>query len=169
MYDFGDGLSTVVDLEYQDNGGVDSEGDAKGEETHVEQAYIKYTLNDAWSVKAGRFLSYSGWETEEPTGLYQYSGTGYAKYFYGAYQQGASVYYGSDFFDAAVSIVNDLGTLTGDTRNAKNPAVEIMAAFHPGDAWTLKAFYMTDKSDANSDDIIMINIWSSYIGISIPT
>jgi hypothetical protein len=163
MYDFGKGLSAVVDLEYQDNGAVDSNGEPVGEETHVEQAYINYAIDDNWSLKAGRFLSYSGWETEDPTGLFQYSGTGYAKYFYGAYQQGASVKYGSDMFDAALSVVNDLGTLTGDTRDTSNPATEIMLAVRPLDGLTAKAFIMNDTNEDNGEDIESINVWASYV------
>ena len=79
-YDFGNKLTATVDVEYQNAAeGVD-----------IEQAFISYAISDNVSIKAGRFLSYSGWETEEPTGLFQYSGTGYAKYFYGYYQQGVS-------------------------------------------------------------------------------
>jgi hypothetical protein len=155
MYDFGEGLTANVDIEYQDDG--------DGETTDVEQAYISYAISEALSIKAGRFLSYSGWETEEPTGLYQFSGTGYAKYFYGAYQQGVSVYYGTDLFSAAVSVVNDIGTLTGDFRDAEDPAVELMAAIHPGDAWTLKAFYMAEESEINEEDTQLFNVWSSYV------
>ena len=78
----------------------------------LEQAFITYAYSDNFSVKAGRFLSYTGWETEEPTGLYQYSGTGYAPYFYGYYQQGISGLYSSDKFAVAVSIINDLAEST---------------------------------------------------------
>ena len=155
-YNFDDKLSAVVDVEYHDN------GNGEGEETHVEQAYINYALTDTLSITAGRFLSYSGWETEDPTGLFQFSGTGYAKYFYGAYQQGVSLFYGTDSFSLAMSVVNDLGTLTGDTRDAEDPAVELMAALTPTDAWTLKAFYMLDKHEVNGEDIEQINVWTSY-------
>ncbi len=79
------------------------------QELDVEQAFINYALSDNLSLKAGRFLSYSGWETEEPTGLFQYSGTGYAGYFYGGYQQGVSGLYTGDGYAVAVSVVNDLG------------------------------------------------------------
>jgi hypothetical protein len=162
LYDFGSGLTAVADVEYQDNGAVDSNGDAKGEEFHLEQAYINYAIDDSWSVKGGRFLSYSGWETEDPTGVFQYSGTGYAKYFYGAYQQGASVLYTSSMFDAAISVVNDLGTLTGDTRDAENPAVETMFAIRPIEGLTAKAFISQDKHEGNGESIDVINVWSSY-------
>lgn len=155
MYDFGQGLTANVDVEWDDNGGDE------GEEMHLEQAYLSYAINDAFSTKAGRFLSYSGWETEDPTGLYQYSGTGYAKYFYGAYQQGVSGLYSGDVFTGAVSLVTDIGNLDGDITDTDNMAVEVMAAFSLGD-FTWKTFYMGQEADFNGEDITMVNSWASY-------
>lgn len=154
LYDFGSGLSAQVDLEYQDNG--------SGEEVDVEQAFVSYGVSDALSIKAGRFLSYSGWETEEPTGLFQYSGTGYAKYFYGGYQQGVSTLYKGSGFDVALSVVNDLGDLEGENRDSEDPGVELMLAVHPVEAWTMKGFYMTDKLEGTDEDTDLINVWTSY-------
>lgn len=154
LYDFGEGLTAQVDLEYQDNG--------SGEEVDIEQAFISYAVNDALSVKAGRFLSYSGWETEEPTGLFQYSGTGYAAYFYGGYQQGVSAKYATSMFDVALSVVNDLGDLEGEARDSEDPGAELMLALHPVEGWTLKAFYMTDELDGTDEDTDLINVWTSY-------
>ncbi|PCJ29943.1 MAG: porin, partial [Moraxellaceae bacterium] len=157
LYSFDDKLSAVVDLEYQDNGGDD------GEEVDIEQAYFTYGVMDGVSVKAGRFLSYSGWETEDPTGLMQYSGTGYGKYFYGAYQQGVSALYTADMFDAAVSLVNGLGDLEGEDRgeNSKR-GVELMFAVRPIENLTVKAFYMTDHNDDVDETTTLINVWASY-------
>jgi hypothetical protein len=154
LYDFGNNLTAQVDLEYQDNG--------SGEEVDIEQAFLSYAVNDSFSLKAGRFLSYSGWETEEPTGLFQFSGTGYAKYFYGGYQQGVSALYTTDLFDVALSVVNDIGDLEGEGRDTSDPALEFMAAIHPNDAWTLKGFYMTDELDGTSETTDLINVWTSY-------
>lgn len=154
VYDFGDSLGAQVDLEYQDNG--------TGEEVDIEQAFITYGVNDGFTIKAGRFLSYSGWETEEPTGLFQYSGTGYAKYFYGGYQQGVSALFKSSSVDFGVSVVNDLGDLEGEGRDTETPALELMAALHPNDSWTLKGFYMTDKLDGTNETTDLINVWSSF-------
>ena len=148
-YDFGNKLTAHVDIEYQNSAeGVD-----------LEQAYINYGFTDNISVKAGRFLSYSGFEAEEPTGLYQYSGTGYAKYFYGYYQQGVSGMYSSDKFAVAVSLVNALAG--PQATDAESPAIETMFAFMPTDEITLKAFYSMDET-ATGEDITMINTWASY-------
>jgi len=155
LFDFGSNISAQVDLEYQNDG--------NGEEFDVEQAFINVKFTDTLSFKAGRFLSYSGWETEEPTGLYQSSGTGYAKYFYGAYQQGISTYYDGAKFDVALSAVTDLGNLKGDNRSSEGPwAFELMLAVNPVEAWTIKGFYMTDKLEESDEDIQLINAWTSY-------
>jgi hypothetical protein len=162
LYTFDDKLSATVDLEYQDDGRTDSGGDAIGEETDVEQAYFNYAVTDSFSVKAGRFLSYAGWETEDPTGLFQYSGTGYAGYFYGGYQQGMSGLFSSDTFDVAVSVVNDLGDLEGEARDSTKPAIETMLAIKPTDDWVAKFFYSTDENETTGEDIVLINMWTSY-------
>ncbi|MBQ0754724.1 MAG: outer membrane beta-barrel protein [Gammaproteobacteria bacterium] len=169
LYSFDDKLSAVVDLEHQDDGRtvVDDNGDtvAIGEETDIEQAYFSYAVTDSFSVKGGRFLSYAGWETEDPTGLFQYSGAGYAGYFYGGYQQGMSALYSADMFAVAVSVVNDLGDLEGEFRDSKKPAVETMLAFMPTDTWTTKVFYSTDENEGlgpNDEDITLINAWTSF-------
>ncbi|MGB5325395.1 MAG: hypothetical protein WBN40_08240, partial [Pseudomonadales bacterium] len=151
LYTFDDKLTAQVDLEHQDD-----QDDTGGQETDVEQAFITYKFDDTFSLKGGRFLSYSGWETEEPTGLFQYSGTGYAKYFYGGYQQGVSGYYDGPGFDIAVSLVNDLGDLVGEGTDNQNIGTELMIAVNPVEGWTAKAFYMTEQ------DTDLINVWTSY-------
>lgn len=155
-YDFGNKLSVNVDIEYHN---ADPVNTADGVGVDLEQAYMTYAYTDNISVKAGRFLSYSGFESEEPTGLYQYSGTGYAKYFYGYYQQGVSGMYSADKFAVAVSVVNSLAGFKDF--NADSPAIETMFAFMPTESITLKAFYSMDET-ATGQDIDMINLWGSY-------
>ena len=143
-YNFGNKLTASVDIEYQNAAeGVD-----------LEQAFISYAVSDNFSVKAGRFLSYSGWETEEPTGLFQYSGAGYAPYFYGYYQQGVSGIYTGEGYALAISVVNDLaGPQSTDT---EHPGIETMVALMPTDDITIKGFYSKDG------DVELINTWASY-------
>ncbi len=143
-YEFDSKLAAFVDVEYQnEDEGVD-----------IEQAFITYAVSDQFSVKAGRFLSYTGWETEEPTGLFQYSGTGYAPYFYGYYQQGVSGLYSGDGFAVAVSLVNDLAG--PQSIDSEHPAIETMVALMPTDEITIKGFYSKDG------DVELINTWASY-------
>ena len=130
-YDFGNKLTASVDIEYQDQ--TDDLED--NQEVDIEQAFISYAVSDDFSIKAGRFLSYSGWETEEPTGLFQYSGTGYGSYFYGGYQQGVSALYSGDGYALAVSVVNDLG---GEGTDTEHPGIETMIALMPTDEITIK-------------------------------
>ncbi|MCV6615646.1 MAG: porin [Cellvibrionaceae bacterium] len=154
LYTFSDKLTAQVDIEYDDDG--------NGKETDIEQAFFSYALSDQLSLKAGRFLSYSGWETQEPTGLFQYSGTGYAKYFYGGYQQGVSAAYNAKSYALAMSVVSDIGDLKGEASDTSNPAFELMAAIMPSDSVTVKGFYITDKLDGSSETSNLLNLWASY-------
>ena len=150
-YDFGGGLTATVDLDYEDG--------STGGNNELEQAFVTYAASDSLSVKAGRFLSNSGWETAEPTGLYQYSSTGYAKYFYGGYQQGVSALVSGDTMDFALSVVNDLSNPKGSLRD-EGSAYEMMVAYKPSDALIVKGSYMLDENDVKP--IKMVNIWSAY-------
>jgi len=161
LFSFGEKFSAQVDLEAQDSGANQSEGDL---DLDIEQAFINYQITSGLSVKAGRFLSYSGWETEEPTGLFQYSGTGYAGTFYGYYQDGASLMYSTEVFDLGVSLVDDVyGSPAGGSGNVNDLGVELMAAVRPVEGLTLKAFYSTDKGNGGTFETEdKINVWASY-------
>ncbi len=150
MYAGSSGVSAQVDIEYGESG-----DDNGSDETFIEQAFITKQVTDDFSIKAGRFLSYSGWETEEPTGLFQYSGTGYAPIFYGFYQQGVSAYYDAGMVDLAISVVNDVfaNPVENDTTQL---GTEMMVAITPIENLTAKLFYMTEgEKDA-------VNAWVSY-------
>lgn len=149
LYSGSDGVSAQVDIEYGESGTGNGE-----DETFVEQAFITKQFNDQFSVKAGRFLSYSGWETEEPTGLYQYSGTGYGQYFYGGYQQGVSAYYDAGVVDFMVSVVNS--AFDPVERDTTTIGTEVGVAIQPIEGWTAKLFYIQDDGDD------LINFWTSY-------
>ena len=147
IYSGSDGVSAQVDIEYS----TDENGDSN---TFIEQAFITKKIGDNLTLKGGRFLSYSGWETEEPTGLFQYSGTGYAPTFYGYYQQGVSAYYDTDVIDVMFSVVNDAFSPT-ETDN-ENPAIEVGIAVTPAEGLTAKLFYIDD------DQTSLVNFWTSY-------
>lgn len=151
LYAGSNGVSAQVDIEYGESGSGNGE-----DETFVEQAFITKQISDTFSVKGGRFLSYSGWEAEEPTGLYQYSGTGYGGFFYGGYQQGVSAYYDGETIDLMLSLVND----AFDPVEYENESIEVEAgiALQPVEGLTAKLFYITD--DGNDTDIV--NFWTSY-------
>lgn len=149
LYTGANGVSAQVDIEYGENGTGNGE-----DETFVEQAFITKQVNDRFSVKAGRFLSYSGWETEEPTGLYQYSGTGYGAYFYGGYQQGISAYYDAGIVAFMASVVNS--AFNPIERDTTTLGTELGLAIEPLEGWTAKLFYIQD------DETDLINFWTSY-------
>jgi hypothetical protein len=144
------GISAQVDIEYGEN------FEGSGDTTFVEQAFITKAFNEQFSMKVGRFLSYSGWEAEEPTGLFQYSGSGYAPYFYGYYQNGVSAAYTSSKFDLMASVVTS--TFNPLDRDTKNLGYELGAAIKPMEGLTAKAFYLNDK-DSDTD---VVNVWLSY-------
>lgn len=149
-YQVDDKLSFTADIEYQNaSEGVD-----------LEQMYLNYDFANGFSVKAGRFLSNSGFESEEPTGLYQYSGTGYAPYFYGYYQQGVSVGYANELMSAAVSVVSDLAG--PQSTDFKQPGVEVMLAITPSKQVTVKSFYSFEQLEGTNEDVTLFNLWASY-------
>jgi hypothetical protein len=155
LYSGSGGVSAQVDIEY----GESSAGDPSDDTTFVEQAFVTKKFNDQFSIKVGRFLSYSGWETEEPTGLFQYSGAGYAQYFYGYYQQGVSAYYGAEKFAVMGSVVTS--AFDPIDRDTEELGYEIGAAVMPIPGLTAKAFYIINES-AGPDDDKLINLWASY-------
>lgn len=143
------GVSAQVDIEYGESA-ADGSGD---DTTFVEQAFITKAFSDKFSVKAGRFLSYQGYESEEPTGLYQYSIVGYQQYFYGWYQQGVSAYYDGETVDFMASVVNSaFDPLDRDS----DPDIELGVAFSPSESFTAKMFYI----DEDEDDVI--DLWAEY-------
>lgn len=152
LYTGKDGVSAQVDIEYSRDQTVDV--DTGESTTFIEQAFITKDFGNGLSVKGGRFLSYSGWETEEPTGLYQYSGTGYGAFFYGGYQQGVSAYYDTDSVDLMFSVVNS--AFDPNDSDTTNLAMEAGVAVTPMEGLTAKLFYISD------DETDIVNFWTSY-------
>ena len=157
MFKFDENFSGQVDLEASGSGQADTDSDAD-----IEQAFVNYAFGSSGvSITAGRFLSYSGFETEEPTGLFQYSGTGYAPTFYGYYQDGVHAQYSSKFFDIGLSLVDEV--FVGGSGNANDLGLEFMAAIKPVEGLTLKAFYMTDKGHGGTfEDEVKLDFWAMY-------
>lgn len=149
LYSGSAGVSAQVDIEYNDEEG-----------TFVEQAFLTKAFTDQFSMKAGRFLSYSGWETEEPTGLFQYSGTGYGQYFYGYYQQGISASYDAGKVGFMASVVTS--AFDPLERGASDLGYEVGVALKPLEGLTAKAFYIVNNYDGTSQKDELINAWLSY-------
>jgi hypothetical protein len=160
LYAGSGGVSAEVDVEFGQNASVLDGGEGITNHTFVEQAFVTKKFNDQFSVKVGRFLSYSGWETEEPTGLFQYSGAGYAKYFYGYYQQGISAHYDGGKFALMGSVVNDAFGYAGgpNESSTSDMGYELGLAVMPVEGLTTKLFYISDKKT----DRDVVNFWASY-------
>ena len=156
-----DEITAQVDIDYQRDG---------INELDLEQAFITYDLGNGTSISAGKFLSYMGWETAEPTGLYQYS------YAYGdtipGYHNGVSVDYSDDWgsFGLAIvdSVYDDDGSLGGLTDDYEM-GVEAKLVLTPYDGLTVFLGWANDAADndvVGLDDRDLINLWTSYeVGI----
>jgi hypothetical protein len=155
------GISAQFDIEYGQSASILDGGEGLTNHTFVEQAFVTKSFNDQFSVKFGRFLSYSGWETEEPTGLFQYSAAGYAPYFYGYYQQGISASYKGEKFALIGSLVNDVFGYAGGPNSSatKDIGYELGVALMPVEGLTSKLFYMKDEKT----DREVFNFWTSYV------
>jgi hypothetical protein len=145
LFEGSNGISAEVDIEYG--------GTSTTPETFVEQAFITKTFGDKFSLKAGRFLSYSGWETEEPTGLYQYSFVGYQPYFYGWYQQGISAQANFGAVQLMASVIN---SPFNPTDYNSDPDMELGLGISPGENFTAKLFVYEEDEDTYT------NLWASY-------
>ena len=145
LFEGSNGISAQVDIEYG--------GTSTTPETFVEQAFVTKSFSDKFSLKAGRFLSYTGWETEEPTGLFQYSFAGYQPYFYGYYQQGVSAMY--DF--GSVQLMGSVVNSAFDPADYNSDAdVELGLGISPGENFTAKLFFIDEGEDSYS------NLWASW-------
>jgi hypothetical protein len=144
LFEGSNGISAQVDIEYG--------GTSTTPETFVEQAFVTKSFSDKFSLKAGRFLSYTGWETEEPTGLFQYSFAGYQPYFYGYYQQGVSALYDFGSVQLMGSVVN---SAFDPSDYNSDPDVEVGIGISPGN-FTAKLFFIDEGEDSYA------NLWASY-------
>ncbi|MDQ8196551.1 porin [Pelagicoccus enzymogenes] len=149
-----DEITGQVDLDYQ-------RGDAN--EIDLEQAFITYDLGEGTSITAGKFLSYMGWETAEPTGLYQYS------YAYGTtipgYHNGVSIDFSDDWGSLGLALVDsvydDDGSINSDADDF-DMGIETKLVLTPADGWTFFLGYGIDSANAGVEDRELINFWGSY-------
>ena len=155
MYTFSDNLSAQVDLNSL-GGGV----------MELEQAFLTYTTGPL-SVYTGKFLSSTGFEAAEPTGLYQYS---YSKTLvYGGYQNGfAASYAVSDMISLYGALVGSVWD--GSDTDIKSPGYEVQVSLMPVEGLTVKAAYAgeTDLTIYVADTVAgvtnqsLVNVWASY-------
>ncbi len=141
--DLGDGISIRADVNAM--GPTDP--------VTLEQAYIAYDLAEGLSLTVGKFLSCTGFEAAEPTGMYQYSYS--ATLVYGGYQNGIAASYATDTFGLYGALVSSVWDgsdkdLDGDF------GLEAQLILTPIEGVTAKAaFAMEDKQN-------LINVWGLY-------
>lgn len=146
-----DEITGQIDLNYL--GGNDGSFD-------LEQAFITYDLGSGSSITAGKSLSYHGWETAEPTGLYQYS---YAYDLVGTipgYQNGVRYDYADDVMALGLGLLDSVYGPDGSIGDSSY-GVEAKAVFTPAEGLTLYFGYATDKMETG-EDMDLINFWASY-------
>ncbi len=149
-----DELSGQVDLNYL--------GDNSTEDFDLEQAFLTYDFGDGLNVEAGKFNSYHGWESVEPTGLYQYS------YAYDLnpntiplFHNGVRVNYGDDFVNFGLSLVDSVYGPDGSIGDSDYGAEAKVVVF-PVEGLTVYLGFAKDKGMDALADKDLINFWTSY-------
>lgn len=145
MFNFDNGLSLRADLQGNPN-----------TSTALEQAFMSYDMGDGLSITMGKFLSSSGWEAAEPTGLYQYSTS--ATLVYGGYQHGAALSYSKEKFGLYGAVVSSVWD--GTDTSAEEIGFEAQLTLMPVEAVTAKAAFLYEDFGAFSTSLI--NAWASY-------
>ncbi len=138
-----------------------------GGSVFLEQGYVSALLVEGLSVSMGKFLSSSGFEAAEPTGLYQYSVSkllsGYAGPTYGGYQNGLNLAYAMPKFALYGSVVT---SVWGSDLDYKTPGFEAQVAVMPVEGVTAKATFLheiyDDTSAFHHDSQSEANVWAMY-------
>ncbi len=149
-------------------------GDNETEDVDLEQAFLTYDLGEGSSITAGKFLSYHGWETFEPTGLYQYSFAYELFATIPGHHNGISYDYAGDWGNFGIALLDtvfgadgSLGTGGDDPENLFQGddyeyGVETKLVLTPADGLTLYFGYAFDSGDDGFEDVELFNFWTSY-------
>jgi len=166
MYKFGD-ISARADVNAMPS--TDSaalpmgSGKPSGNNSSVflEQGFVNYTKG-GFGVTAGRFLSSSGYEAAEPTGMFQYS---YSKTLvYGYYQNGLALSYSTPMFGLYGAVVSDLWS-PQEFELMNSPGFEGQLTLTPVEGVTAKLAYlyqMYDKDVTGDESQSLLNFWAQY-------
>jgi hypothetical protein len=165
MYKFG-GISARADVNAMpstDSSALPGSGGKPGgnnSTVFLEQGFVNWT-NGGFGLTAGRFLSASGFEAAEPTGMFQYS---YSKtLFYGYYQNGVAVNYGTSLFGLYGAVVSDLWN-PQEFEVLNSPGFEGQVSVMPVEGVTAKVAYLYQIIDdtTNHDSQSLLNAWAQY-------
>lgn len=126
----------------------------------LEQGYVNYAMG-AVGLTAGRFLSSSGYEAAEPTGMLQYSAS--KTLVYGYYQNGLALNYGNSKFALYGAVVSDLWS-PQEFEILNSPGFEGQLSVMPMEGVTVKAAYLYQMYDdtTSHDDQQLLNVWAQY-------
>ena len=149
--DLGEGISVRADM------------NALSATVELEQAYIAYETGSGVGLTLGKFLSCTGFEAAEPTGMYQYSHS--AMLVYGGYQHGAAAAYGKGKFALYGALVSSVWD--GDDTTFDDFGFEAQLTLAPLNGLTAKFALahedgLTHATQLESFDRELINIWASY-------
>lgn len=168
---YGDKISARADLAYGGVGGgsTSAAGNLGGVgAVNLEQGFATATLGSL-ALSGGRFLSSSGFEAAEPTGMFQYSYSenilGPAGAIYGGYQNGVNVAFTTPMFGIYGAVVADLWS-TADA-DLETPGFEGQVAVTPGSGITAKVAYlyqMYDEDATGDASQQLLNVWGSWAG-----
>jgi len=139
--------------------------DSTGSDVRLEQAFASYDLGNGLTVSGGKMLNLLGFESDEPTGLYQYS-TAYDGGILDSvgkrYLEGIRANFGVE--DIAVGIsAYDNSRLTSTNTGGFDLAYEAQVIFSGIENLTVALGYADDGTATLAGGINeAINVWASY-------
>jgi len=136
-----------------------------GSTVNLEQAFASYDLGNGLTVSGGKMLNLLGFESDEPTGLYQYStayGGGILDSVGKRYLEGIRANFGVE--DIAVGIsAYDNSRLTSTNTGGFDLAYEAQVIFSGIENLTVALGYADDGTATLAGGINeAINVWASY-------
>ncbi len=166
MYKFGNvsARGDISSMPSTDSSGLPGGGGKPGgpnSSFFLKQGFVNYSMGEV-GLTAGRFLSSSGFEAADPTGMFQYS---YSKTLvYGYYQNGLALNYSTKMFGLYGAIVSDLwNPQEFDVKSS--PGFEGQVTLTPVEGVTAKVAYLYQMYDASlvgKTDQQLINAWAQY-------
>lgn len=131
----------------------------------LEQAFIAYDTGAGLVLTVGKFLSCTGFEAAEPTGLYQYSYS--ATLVYGGYQNGVAASYSSDKFGLYGAVVSSVWDGAETDLSGDDFGIEVQATLTPISGLTAKAALAWEggfehATQTEPFDRALLNIWAAY-------
>lgn len=164
MWKFGDKVSARADINAHPGTANVHLGGTTGMAVDFEQGFVTANLGSV-ALSAGRFLSSSGFEAAEPTGLYQYS---YSKTLvYGSYQNGVNLAWTSPMVGLYGAIVTDLWSPM--ETDYLTPGFEGQIALTPAAGVTAKVAYLFQMYDdelpatLGDENQQLLNVWGQYV------